>query len=380
MKTSYMFIAALLLAACAKSSSGDTPQGSTSTSTPKTTLQGTLYYPATQNAKNLRIYLDNNTNPFDGATETLSSTTNNQISQTYSFDTLSSSGTFYLSVWVDVDGNGSLSSGDYFGWYRGGSNEPASANYTVTANTTNDANIGLSTYASPTGTTATVTVNLPSASTGENLAVFLDYDQDGANGWVGLTLVRTDGSSTYVVPLKNIPAANYHLNVFKFNNETFSKSAGFMVATRNGTAMNPVPPLTTTNAYTTSGNTAVTITNSVFRTSSSHSITGTLTLGAAQPSKSCIVMIDQDNNLGNGFTDGVKFACGSSTAVNFTLSFVPAGNFYLVTHVDNNDGTVNSGDYFGYHSSGSTSAPGATTISVAGANVTGANFTPTSIP
>jgi hypothetical protein len=219
----------LLVFSCSKSS-GDTAATDSTTTTPKTILQGSLYFPGKQSAKNIRIYLDNNTNPFDGASTTLSDTTSNTVSQAYSFDTLTVSGNFYLSAWVDVDNSGTLNAGDYFGWYRGGSNQPGSTNYSITSATTNTANVVLSTYASTTGTTATATINLPSASTGKDLYVVLDADQDLSNGWVGGTHVRTDGNTSYVVPIMNTPSGSYHMNIFLDNDTNFAKNSGDLFA------------------------------------------------------------------------------------------------------------------------------------------------------
>ena len=131
---------------------------------------------------------------------------------------------------------------------------------------------------------------------------------------------------------------------------------------------------------TATGNTAVAIANTVFRTSSSYSISGTITLGAASPTKVCNILIDQDNNLSNGFTDGVQISCGSSTSVPFTLSLVPTGSFFLATHADNNDTVVNTGDYFGYHNGTGMAAPGAASVTVTAADVASVNLTPQLVP
>ncbi|MCB1201777.1 MAG: chitobiase/beta-hexosaminidase C-terminal domain-containing protein [Leptospiraceae bacterium] len=340
------------------------------------TIAGTLYYPAAQSNKTLKVFLDTDSNPFNGFAHEYTGTTNNQMTQSYSFTTDLASGTYYLLSWVDVDGNTILSNGDYYAWHATGSDEPSAADFTLSPGNSYTLPMALSKHAGALGTVANLSIALPAVSNDQKLYAFLDSDQNIGNGWEAISAVTTNGNTNYNLSFENTPAGSYHTIVMLDGDSNFTKSSGDQFAFKGGTSLNPIPIASNITAYTTTGATAVTITSDTFSTASAYSVNGTITLNAAEPSKTCYVFLDKDNNLSNGFADATVSSCGSNSTVNFTLANVPTGNFYLVAHVDNNDGMINTGDYYGYHSSGSAIAPGSTTISVSSANVTGANFSP----
>ena len=76
-------------------------------------------------------------------------------------------------------------------------------------------------------------------------------------------------------------------------------------------------------------------------------ITGTVTMPAAQPGKPYIVNIDSDLDGGNGTLATTWAVLGSETSFNYSISYIP-GFYYQICLVDlDGDGQPSPGDYMG---------------------------------
>jgi hypothetical protein len=85
-------------------------------------------------------------------------------------------------------------------------------------------------------------------------------------------------------------------------------------------------------------------------------VTGTLTLPSEANGQEYWVLIDNDTNGDNGHIDATVGTCGSGTTVDYSLSNVPAGTYYVyagVRVVSDFDSPPEDGDYFGFYGTGS---------------------------
>ena len=86
-------------------------------------------------------------------------------------------------------------------------------------------------------------------------------------------------------------------------------------------------------------------------------ITGTLTLPAEASGKEYFVLVDNDTTGDNGYINATIGTCGSGTTVDYSISNVPAGTYYLyavVRIVSVHDSPPEPCDYLGYYGTGST--------------------------
>ncbi|MFC1769744.1 hypothetical protein ACFLZI_01650 [Nitrospirota bacterium] len=84
----------------------------------------------------------------------------------------------------------------------------------------------------------------------------------------------------------------------------------------------------------------------------SATVSGTLTLPAAQSGKDYMVFIDTDDDGGNGFPHSVAGTCGASTTVSYSFpSAIPSGNYYVyaLVYVVGPGGAPVAGDYYGVY-------------------------------
>lgn len=98
-------------------------------------------------------------------------------------------------------------------------------------------------------------------------------------------------------------------------------------------------------------------------------IEGTITLPAAAEGKVYNVVIDNDDDGLNGFVRLGSGNCGSSASVNYSVTDVPEGNYYIsaVVYVVSLPGTIpTTGDYGGFYGSDSIPAAANATVVVDG--------------
>lgn len=336
--------------------------------------------PAGQSNKNLKIFIGNNTNPFGSVIESLSTLTTNTTLQNFNMNFSASVGNYYVSAWVDVDNSGTLTPGDYFGWQDTGTVTPSATNATLSSGSNVSKDIFLSTYGGS-GTTATVTINLPGPSTGKTLYLFADTDAHLSNGVTGTSQVTTNGASSYVLSLYNIPNNNYYIYAMLDTTGSGTVDTGNIIAYRAGSNTNTTPNgASGWSFYTMAGNATFTLANNVWMTPSTYSVSGTINLPSAQPTKTCVIKYDLDNTQSNGIYYSTQMPCGNSATVAFTSTNVPTANYYVFVEVVSNINAQASGDYTGYMGTGTNTPPGATTVALSSSNVTGISITPTVIP
>jgi len=379
MKKIFYLILAVVLMNCASNGGGSSDTSTTTSASVTNTLQGKFFFPGTQNGKPLKIFISNSA-AFGSPVETLTFTTTNTIIQSYS-QTFASKGNYFVAAWVDVDSSGTLTPGDYYGWYNLGSNTPGSANMTLASGSNTGKDFHLSTHGGS-GTTATITVTLPGVDTGKSLYLFIDNDAHLGNGATGVTRVTTNGTQSYAMPIYNVPAGNYYVYAILDATGSGGIDTGNIMLYRGGANANTTPTSAAgLLAYTMGGNSTFTSANNIWLTPSAYSVSGTITLPSAQPTKTCVIKYDLDNNLANGYYFSTSMPCGSSTTVNFTSPNVPTANYFVYVEALTNINAPASGDYTGYvGGTGTSTPPGATTLAHFGANSTGVNVTPTVIP
>ena len=86
-------------------------------------------------------------------------------------------------------------------------------------------------------------------------------------------------------------------------------------------------------------------------------VNGTLTLPADATGKAMYVIIDNDDDGGNGWLYDVSGPCGSGTSISYSIDSVDAGTYFLyatVYAVGDSSGAPGTGDYFGYYLTGAT--------------------------
>lgn len=86
-------------------------------------------------------------------------------------------------------------------------------------------------------------------------------------------------------------------------------------------------------------------------------VSGSLTLPSEASGKEYFVIIDSDTDGDNGYVNDTIGTCGSGTTVDYSISNVPAGTYYVyacVRVVSAHDSPPQSGDYFGFYGTGST--------------------------
>ena len=95
----------------------------------------------------------------------------------------------------------------------------------------------------------------------------------------------------------------------------------------------------------------------VWRTSLPNAtVTGTLTLPADASGKEYFIIIDSDTDGDNGYVNATIGTCGSGTTVDYSISNVPAGTYYVyagVRIVSDHDSSPQNGDYIGFYGTGS---------------------------
>jgi len=90
-------------------------------------------------------------------------------------------------------------------------------------------------------------------------------------------------------------------------------------------------------------------------TTSDTTVTGTLTLPAAADGEEYWVLIDNDTDGDNGYISYTTGPCGPGTSVDYSISNVPAGTFYVYAGVritSDSDSPPQGDDYFGYYDAG----------------------------
>jgi hypothetical protein len=88
---------------------------------------------------------------------------------------------------------------------------------------------------------------------------------------------------------------------------------------------------------------------------SSVTVNGTLTLPAEANGKEYIVIVDNDTEGDNGWINATVGTCVSGTTVDYSISNVPAGTYYIyavVRIVSAHDSPAEDGDYIGFYGSG----------------------------
>ncbi|HKI79294.1 MAG TPA: hypothetical protein VKA26_12190 [Ignavibacteriaceae bacterium] len=84
----------------------------------------------------------------------------------------------------------------------------------------------------------------------------------------------------------------------------------------------------------------------------STTVTGTLTIPAAAPGKTVIVIIDSDRDGDNGFLYSATGTVGSGTSGTYTFNNIANGTYYIyavVFIVGNTNTGPQSGDYLGFY-------------------------------
>lgn len=96
-------------------------------------------------------------------------------------------------------------------------------------------------------------------------------------------------------------------------------------------------------------------------------ITGNLIMPAATPGKMWAVLVDNDFNGDNGQVKLATGACGSGTNLNYSISNVSAGTYYIyaaVFVVSDGSSGPQSGDYLGVYGGTLTNPPNQANASV----------------
>jgi len=84
-------------------------------------------------------------------------------------------------------------------------------------------------------------------------------------------------------------------------------------------------------------------------------VTGTLTLPAEANGKEYIVIVDNDTEGDNGWINATVGTCGSGTTVDYSITDVLAGTYYVyavVRNVSAHDSPAEYGDYIGFYGTG----------------------------
>jgi len=84
-------------------------------------------------------------------------------------------------------------------------------------------------------------------------------------------------------------------------------------------------------------------------------VNGTLTLPEEAVNKEYVVIVDNDTEGDNGWAAATVGTCGSGTAVDYSITNVPAGTYYVyavVRIVSAHDSPAEDGDYIGFYGSG----------------------------
>jgi hypothetical protein len=84
-------------------------------------------------------------------------------------------------------------------------------------------------------------------------------------------------------------------------------------------------------------------------------VNGTLILPEEAVNKEYVVIVDNDTEGDNGWAAATVGTCGSGTAVDYSITNVPAGTYYVyavVRIVSAHDSPAEDGDYFGFYGSG----------------------------
>jgi hypothetical protein len=100
---------------------------------------------------------------------------------------------------------------------------------------------------------------------------------------------------------------------------------------------------------------------------SSGTVQGTLTLPGSALGKEWVVIVDNDFNGDNGWVAISSGTCGSSLTMEFTVSNVPPGTYYvyaLVRLVSGSTESPQTGDYMGIHGGTLSNPPHAPTLTV----------------
>lgn len=115
------------------------------------------------------------------------------------------------------------------------------------------------------------------------------------------------------------------------------------------------------------GITACEVTETATDTTSSGeaTISGILNLPGSVTNKSYMVVIDADNNPGNGFVTSTGGTANGST-VNYFITNLSAGSYYVFAFidVDSSGADLNIGDYWGYHNGGMGQPPSSPSVTV----------------
>jgi len=116
---------------------------------------------------------------------------------------------------------------------------------------------------------------------------------------------------------------------------------------------------------------------------SNATVTGNLILPLAAPGKNYAVLVDNDFNGDNGQIKLVTGTCGSGTNVNYSITNVPAGTFYIYAAVfvlsDGSSGPQ-SGDYVGIYGGTLTNLPNQPNASVPSSGTVTFNITLDKMP
>lgn len=105
----------------------------------------------------------------------------------------------------------------------------------------------------------------------------------------------------------------------------------------------------------------------------SATINGTLYLPAEANGKEYVVLVDDDTDGDNGWIAATEGICGTETTVNYSISDVPAGTYYvyaIVRIVSDPDAGAEKGDYIGYYGSSNGSPSSANAVVPSSGTVT----------